>query len=112
VFLDEDHGPGRRVGEPDDRTSHYWLAREWAEALAAQTEDAELAERFAPLAARLEADETAILDELARVQGHPVDLGGYYLPDPARVEAAMRPSAAFVRDIDEFAGVSEQADGK
>lgn len=111
-FLEADHSPSRRVGEPDDRASHYWLAREWAEALAAQTEDAELAERFAPLAARLEADETAILDELARVQGHPVDLGGYYLPDPARVEAAMRPSAAFVRDIDEFAGVSEQADGK
>ncbi|MFT8637787.1 MAG: NADP-dependent isocitrate dehydrogenase, partial [Pseudoclavibacter sp.] len=79
-------------------------AREWAEALAAQTEDAELAGRFAPLAERLAEDEGAILGELAGVQGSPVELGGYYWPDPERVDAAMRPSATSTRDLDEFAG--------
>ncbi|MGI8711069.1 MAG: NADP-dependent isocitrate dehydrogenase [Acidimicrobiales bacterium] len=91
-FLDEGRSPSRKVGELDNRGSHYYLARYWAEALAAQRDDPDLAERFAPLAERLVADEATIVDELNAVQGHPVDLGGYYLPDPDAASAAMRPS--------------------
>jgi isocitrate dehydrogenase len=93
--LDHDRSPGRKVGQPDNRASHYWFARYWAEALAAQTEDAELAARFAPVAAALAENEGKILAELAAAQGKPADTGGYYHPDPGKLAAVMRPSATF-----------------
>ncbi len=92
--LEENRGPSRRAGELDNRGSHFYLARYWAGELAEQDEDAELAARFAPLAQRLAAEEPAILEQLAAVQGSPVGIGGYYRPDPERMAAAMRPSAA------------------
>ena len=92
-ILDHDRSPSRKVGEPDNRDSHYWFARYWAEALAAQREDAELAAEFAPLARALAEKEAAIVAELAAVQGRPADIGGYYHPDPAKLVAVMRPSA-------------------
>lgn len=91
--LEFDRSPGRKVGQPDNRDSHYWFARYWAEALAAQTEDAALAAHFAPIAKALAEKEEKILAELAAVQGRPVDLGGYYHQDPEKVAAVMRPSA-------------------
>ncbi|MBV9593442.1 MAG: NADP-dependent isocitrate dehydrogenase, partial [Actinobacteria bacterium] len=93
TFLDQDKSPARRVGSIDNRGSHFYLALYWAQELAAQTDDAVLAATFAPLAARLTDAEQAIAEELIAVQGHPVDLGGYYRPDPAKAEAVMRPSA-------------------
>jgi isocitrate dehydrogenase len=93
TLLDEGRSPSRKVGELDNRGSHFYLALYWAQELAGQTEDPELAERFAPLAERLAANETAIVAELAEVQGAPVDIGGYYRPDPDRSAEAMRPSA-------------------
>ena len=91
-LLDENKSPRRKVGELDNRGSHYYLALYWAEALAAQDEDAELKAHFAPMAKALRDNETKIMDEMAAAQGSPVDLGGYYKPDPAKVAAAMRPS--------------------
>ena len=91
--LDHDRSPGRKVGQPDNRDSHYWFARYWAEALAAQSEDADLAAEFAPIAKALADGEDAIVSELAAVRGKPADLGGYYHADPAKVAAVMRPSA-------------------
>jgi isocitrate dehydrogenase len=91
--LEEGRSPSRKVGELDNRGSHFYLALYWARELAAQTEDAGLAARFAPLAQRLTDDEVTIVAELDGAQGSPVDVGGYYRPDPARAEAAMRPSA-------------------
>jgi isocitrate dehydrogenase len=91
--LEDDRSPSRKTGELDNRGSHFYLALYWAQGLAAQTEDAELADRFAPLAERLGQDERQIVDELNAVQGSPVEIGGYYRPDPERVAAAMRPSA-------------------
>ncbi|MFV0514767.1 MAG: NADP-dependent isocitrate dehydrogenase [Jhaorihella sp.] len=90
--LECNRSPGRKVGQPDNRDSHYWFARYWAEALAAQGGDAALAAHFAPIATALAEGEAAILAELAAAQGKPVDLGGYYNTDPAKTEAAMRPS--------------------
>ena len=90
--LDHDRSPSRKVGEPDNRDSHYWFARYWAEALAAQTEDAGLAAEFAPLAQALAENEAKIVGELAAAQGAPADTGGYYHPDPAKMAAVMRPS--------------------
>ena len=81
--------------ELDNRGSHFYLALYWAQALAEQTTDAALAERFAPIAAALAENEAKIVDELNEAQGSPQDLGGYYRPDPQRAEAAMRPSATF-----------------
>ncbi len=92
-ILDEDRSPSRKVGQPDNRDSHYWFARYWAKALAEQTEDAELAAHFAPVAQALIDGEAAILAELAAVQGKPADLGGYYHGDAAKTAAVMRPSA-------------------
>ena len=92
-ILDNSRSPSRKVSEPDNRDSHYWFARYWAEALAAQTDDAALASHFAPVAEALSANEEAILAELAAVQGPAVDLGGYYKTDAAKTSAAMRPSA-------------------
>ena len=91
-LLEEDKSPSRRVGELDTRGSHFYLTLFWAQALAEQDEDAGLRETFAPLAQQLAADEDKIIGELAEVQGRPVDLGGYYFPDPGRARAAMRPS--------------------
>jgi isocitrate dehydrogenase len=91
--LEEGRSPSRKVGELDNRGSHFYLALYWARELAGQTDDAGLAERFAPLAQRLADAEATIVAELDGVQGSPVDVGGYYRPDPARAEAAMRPSA-------------------
>jgi isocitrate dehydrogenase len=93
--LEHGRSPSRRCGELDNRGSHFYLALYWATELAGQTEDPELAARFAALAGQLAADEQAIVAELNAVQGEPVDIGGYYRPDPARVEAVMRPSATF-----------------
>ena len=91
-ILDQDRSPSRKVGQPDNRDSHYWFARYWAEALALQSEDAAMAEHFAPLAKALAESEDAILAELAAVQGRPADLGGYYHADPAKTSQVMRPS--------------------
>ncbi|MAU53097.1 MAG: isocitrate dehydrogenase (NADP(+)) [Roseovarius sp.] len=92
-ILDNDRSPSRKVGEPDNRDSHYWFARYWAEALAAQSDDAALAEEFRPVAQALAENEAKIVSELAGVQGSPADIGGYYHPDPAKLAAVMRPSA-------------------
>ncbi|MFI6678117.1 NADP-dependent isocitrate dehydrogenase [Kribbella sp. NPDC050470] len=92
TFLEEDKSPTRRVGGIDNRGSHFYLSLYWAQELAKQTDDAELAKAFAPLAETLATNEQAIVDELIAVQGNPVDLGGYYQPDPAKAAAAMRPS--------------------
>ncbi len=91
--LDDSRSPGRKVGEPDNRDSHYWFARYWAEALAMQGEDASLAAEFAPIAKALAEHEAQILAELHAGRGGAVDLGGYYHADPVKVEAVMRPSA-------------------
>ena len=93
--LEHDRSPLRRVGELDNRGSHFYLTLYWARELAAQTEDAELAKRFAPLAERLEADEEKIVSELSEVQGSAVELGGYYHPDSEKAATAMRPSPTF-----------------
>ena len=90
--LDENKSPARRLGKIDNRGSHAWLAVYWAEALAAQTDDPDLAARFAPVAEQLTAKADEIDAELIAVQGDPVDLGGYYLPDPDKAAAVMRPS--------------------
>ena len=95
TFLNENRSPGRRVGELDTRGSHFYLALFWAEELAAQTQDPELAATFAPLAQALREKEAVIAEELLSVQGSPVDLGGYYRPDPAKTESLMRPSKTF-----------------
>jgi isocitrate dehydrogenase len=92
-FLDNDKSPGRKLGTIDNRGSHFYIALYWAQALAAQTTDAELASRFAPLAKALADNEAKIAGELIAVQGKPVDIGGYYKPDMAKLAAAMRPSA-------------------
>jgi isocitrate dehydrogenase len=102
TFLNEDRSPGRALGTIDNRGSHFYLALYWAQELAKQTGDAELAAAFAPLAERLAADEKTIVDELIAVQGSAVDLGGYYRPDDAKASAAMRPSATFNAAIDAF----------
>jgi len=94
-FLENNKSPARKVGEIDNRGSHFYLAMYWARALADQQDDAELAKRFAALADKLEADEDTIIGELNGAQGQPVELGGYYRPDMGRVSAAMRPSATF-----------------
>jgi isocitrate dehydrogenase len=93
--LEQGRSPSRRVGELDNRGSHFYLALYWAQELASQSDDAELAQRFAPLAQRLADAAEQIVAELAEVQGAPVDVGGYYRPDPDRAAAAMRPSATF-----------------
>ncbi|QMU76226.1 NADP-dependent isocitrate dehydrogenase [Streptacidiphilus sp. PB12-B1b] len=93
TFLEEDKSPSRRLGGIDNRGSHFYLALYWAQELAGQTDDAQLAEAFSGLAKTLAEQEQAIVGELIAVQGSPVDIGGYYQPDPAKAEAVMRPSA-------------------
>jgi isocitrate dehydrogenase len=102
TLLETGKSPSRRVGELDNRGSHFYLALYWARALAEQTEDAELAKTFAPLAERLAADEERIVGELAGAQGQPVDLGGYYFVDRAKTDTAMRPSQTFNSALAEF----------
>ncbi|WP_394178376.1 NADP-dependent isocitrate dehydrogenase [Yoonia maritima] len=92
-ILDNGNSPSRKVGEPDNRDSHYWFARYWAEALAAQTSDAELAAYFAPIADALVSNEAKITAELAAAQGSAADLGGYFHTDATKTAAVMRPSA-------------------
>ncbi|MEI9894050.1 MAG: NADP-dependent isocitrate dehydrogenase [Chthoniobacter sp.] len=95
-FLENDKSPARKVGAGiDNRGSHFYLALYWAQALAAQTKDAELKEIFTPLAEKLTANEAKIVSELIAVQGKPADIGGYYRPDAAKASAALRPSATF-----------------
>ncbi|TLM86084.1 NADP-dependent isocitrate dehydrogenase [Pseudarthrobacter sp. NamE5] len=93
TFLLENKSPSRRAGELDNRGSHYFLARYWAEELAKQTDDADLAAAFSSVASELSSKEETIVGELAEVQGSPVDIGGYYHPDDAKASAVMRPSA-------------------
>jgi isocitrate dehydrogenase len=95
VFLNEDKSPSRRLGGIDNRGSHFYLALYWARELATQSDDAEMAAAFTPLAAILSDQEDAIVGELIAVQGSPVDIGGYYLPSPSLAEAVMRPSKIF-----------------
>ncbi len=102
-FLDNNKSPARKVGEIDNRGSHFYLALYWAEALAAQSRDPELKTRFAAIARDLSAGEARINAELLGVQGRPVDLGGYYQPEPAKVAGAMRPSPTLNRIIDGLA---------
>ncbi|MFB7251492.1 NADP-dependent isocitrate dehydrogenase [Microbacterium sp. NPDC056234] len=100
TFLEEDRSPGRALGTIDNRGSHFYLALYWAQELAKQTKDAELAAAFAPIAEALTAKEQDIVAELNAVQGSPADIGGYYRPDAAKVEAIMRPSATLNAVID------------
>ncbi|HEY0824019.1 MAG TPA: NADP-dependent isocitrate dehydrogenase [Ramlibacter sp.] len=94
-LLENNKSPSPRTGQLDNRGSQFYLTLYWAQALAAQTEDAELAARFAPLAKALTANEPKIVEELNAVQGKPVDIGGYYFPDRRKVTAVMRPSQTF-----------------
>ncbi len=91
-ILDNGRSPSRKTGEPDNKDSHYWFARYWAEALAAQSDDPDMAARFAPVAKALAEGEAAIVSELAAAQGKPGDTGGYYKPDPGKLAQVMRPS--------------------
>ncbi|HIP54031.1 MAG TPA: NADP-dependent isocitrate dehydrogenase, partial [Sulfurimonas autotrophica] len=92
-YLDNDKAPSRKCGEPDNKASHYWVARYWAEALSTQTADTTLADKFTPVAEELIKNEEKILSELAAAEGKPQDIGGYFHPDDAKAEKAMRPSA-------------------
>jgi isocitrate dehydrogenase len=102
TLLETGKSPSRRAGELDNRGSHFYLALYWARALAEQTEDAELAKTFAPLAERLAAEEERIVGELNGVQGQPVELGGYYYVDRAKTDTVMRPSHTFNTALAEF----------
>lgn len=100
TFLEEDRSPGRKLGTIDNRGSHFYLGLYWAQELAKQTKDAELAAAFAPIAESLTAKEQEIVAELNGAQGHPVDIGGYYRPDAAKVAEVMRPSQTLNGIID------------
>ena len=99
-LLDNNKSPSRRTGELDNRGSHFYLAMYWAQALAEQTEDPELQAHFAPLAKALAENEQKIVAELAAVQGKPADIGGYFVADPGKTKAVMRPSATFNATLD------------
>jgi len=99
-YLLNNKSPSRKVNELDNRGTHYYLATYWAQALTQQTDDADLAARFGPIADALQKNESAILEELNGVQGHTMDIGGYYFPNPELAEAAMRPSATLNGIID------------
>ncbi|MGO4600192.1 NADP-dependent isocitrate dehydrogenase [Terrabacter sp. 2RAF25] len=103
TLLDENKGPARKVGQIDNRGSHVWLALYWAQELAKQTDDAALAEAFAPVAKSLADNIDTISQELVDAQGHPVDIGGYYRPDADKVATVMRPSKTFNEIIDSLA---------
>ena len=98
-YLDNNKAPGRKCGEPDNKASHYYVARYWAEALA-KSDNAELAGKFAPIADALAKNEDKIMEELMAAECKPSDIGGYYKPDDAKAEAAMRPSATLNAIID------------
>ena len=100
TLLDENKSPARRVGQIDNRGSHFYLALFWAEELAKQTDDAELAGRFGELAANLRAQEATIAEELIAVQGSPADIGGYFRPDEEKASAVMRPSRTFTAALE------------
>jgi isocitrate dehydrogenase len=102
--LDNDKSPQRKVGEIDNRGSHFYLAMYWARALADQAKDEELQETFSGVASELEANESKIVGELNGVQGKPVEIGGYYHPDAALMSKAMRPSATLNAVIDRLRG--------
>ena len=104
-LLENDKGPSRKTGELDNRGSQFYLAMYWAQELAKQTEDSELADHFAKLAKTLEENEDTIVAELAEVQGDSVDIGGYYWPDPEKTTAIMRPSKTLNATLE---GVTEQ----
>jgi len=93
TFLLNDKSPARKLGSIDNRGSHFYLAMYWAQELAGQTEDADLAAEFAPIAKAMTENEDKIIAELVAGHGQPSDIGGYYLPDDAKASAAMRPSA-------------------
>ncbi len=101
-LLEENRSPSRTTGELDNRGSHFYLALYWAQELAEQKDDPDLAARFAPLAQELAAGEETIVEELDGAQGSPVDIGGYYHPEPEQVAAAMRPSATLNRALERF----------
>jgi isocitrate dehydrogenase len=101
-FLDNNKSPSSKVGELDNRGSHFYLAMYWAEALAKQNDDKELAAQFKPLAETLKANEQKIVGELNAVQGKPVDMGGYYIPNFEKTSQAMRPSATLNKALGEF----------
>jgi len=101
-FLDNNKSPSRKCGELDNRGSHFYLAMYWAQALAEQTQDAELQAKFVPLAEALADNEVKIVEELNAVQGQPAELGGYYCPDEAKATVIMRPSATFNAALDAF----------
>ena len=101
-FLTENKSPSRKVNELDNRGSHFYLTMYWAEALANQTNDAELKNRFTKLAKELADNETKIVKELNTVQGKTVDIGGYYLPNDELATKVMRPSATFNAAIESF----------
>jgi isocitrate dehydrogenase len=98
-YLDNNKAPGRSAGEPDNKASHFFVAQYWANALANST-DAELAAKFAPVAKALVENEAKIMEELLAVEGKAQDIGGYYHPDLAKAEKAMRPSATLNAVID------------
>ena len=102
-FLDNNKSPARKVGQIDNRGSHFYLALYWAEALAAQSKDKELQAKFTKVAQQLSANEAKINEELLAAQGKPVDMGGYYHPNPAKLEKAMRPSATLNAIVDSIA---------
>ncbi|EPH45809.1 NADP-dependent isocitrate dehydrogenase [Streptomyces aurantiacus] len=99
TFLEENKSPSRKLGGIDNRGSHFYLALYWAQELAKQTDDAQLAEAFGPLAKTLAEQEQTIVGELVAVQGKPADIGGYYQPDAAKASAVMRPSATLNQAI-------------
>jgi len=94
-YLEQNKSPSRKVGQPDNRVSHFYVAMYWAQALAAQDDDAELKDKFTHIAAALTENEEQIVKEMVAVQGSPIDIGGYYNPDFSKASAAMRPSATF-----------------
>ena len=99
-LLENGRSPARRLGQIDNRGSHFYIALYWAQALAAQQADTDLAALFTPIAADLAEHEQTIVDELLAVQGQPADIGGYYAPDAAKATAVMRPSPTFNAVID------------
>jgi len=99
-YLDNDKSPSRKCCEPDNKASHYYIARYWAEALSTQTAAPDLAEKFAPVAEELIKNEEKILSELMEAEGSPKDIGGYYHPDDRKAELAMRPSETLNKIID------------
>ena len=102
TFLKENKSPGRMVNQPDNRTSYFYLGLYWAQECAAQSDNAELQAKFAPFATALGAAEEQICKELLDCQGVATDIGGYYHPDTAKLDAAMRPSATLNKILDDF----------